>query len=66
MTTESVSEKCRALRLNTCMRQLAAVVQMAAEKKLGRAENHRAPVGAGTGSPQANSNAVALQAVQAV
>ena len=32
MTTESVSEKCRALRLNTCMRQLAAVVQMAAEK----------------------------------
>ena len=32
MTTESVSEKCRALRLNTCMRQLPAVLQMAAEK----------------------------------
>ena len=32
MTTEPVSEKCRALRLNTCMRQLPAVLQMAAEK----------------------------------
>jgi DNA replication protein DnaC len=32
MTIEPVSEKCRALRLNTCMRQLPAVIQMAAEK----------------------------------
>jgi len=32
MTTEAVCEKYRALRLNTCMRQLPAVIQMAAEK----------------------------------
>lgn len=32
MTTEAACEKYRALRLNTCMRQLPAVIQMAAEK----------------------------------
>jgi DNA replication protein DnaC len=32
MMTEAISEKCRALRLNTCMRQLSAVVEMAAQK----------------------------------
>jgi DNA replication protein DnaC len=32
MMTETVSEKCRALRLNTCMRQLSAVMDMAAQK----------------------------------
>jgi DNA replication protein DnaC len=32
MTTEAVCEKYRALRLSTCMRQLPAVIQIAAEK----------------------------------
>jgi DNA replication protein DnaC len=32
MMTETVSEKCRTLRLNTCMRQLSAVMDMAAQK----------------------------------
>lgn len=32
MTTETACEKSRALRLNTCMRQLPAVIQMAVEK----------------------------------
>jgi len=33
------------------MRQLPAVIQMAADKKLARAEDHRAPAGSGAGSP---------------
>jgi DNA replication protein DnaC len=32
MMTETVSDKCRTLRLNTCMRQLSAVMNMAAQK----------------------------------
>lgn len=32
MMTETVSEKCRTLRLNTCMQQLSAVMDMAAQK----------------------------------